>query len=88
MALYFAASGIGQVRSGADEPGEPYTSPARVLLNGLGSDELLGGYGRFKTAFKVGGWRAVVDEVGQLTVSLCPNAVLRVRIPDSHPFTR
>lgn len=40
-----------------------YTSPARVLLNGLGSDELLGGYGRHRTAFKAGGWQAVIDEV-------------------------
>lgn len=41
----------------------PYTSTARVLLNGLGSDELLGGYGRHRTAFNTGGWQAVIEEV-------------------------
>ena len=58
-ALYFAARGTGHVR---EHPGQ-YTSPARVLLNGLGSDELLGGYSRHRTAFKAAGWRAVIDEV-------------------------
>ena len=42
---------------------QPYISSARVLLNGLGSDELLGGYGRHRTAFKAGGWQAVINEV-------------------------
>lgn len=64
MALYFAARGVGKVRSSPDVQPEPYTSPARVLLNGLGADELLGGYGRHRTAFKAGGWPAVIDEVG------------------------
>ena len=63
MALYFAARGVGQVRSTASDIPTPYTSPARVLLNGLGSDELLGGYGRHRTAFQAGSWQAVIDEV-------------------------
>ena len=63
MALYFAARGVGKVRSGPDAQPEPYSSPARVLLNGLGSDELLGGYGRHRTAFQAGSWSAVIDEV-------------------------
>lgn len=63
MALYFAARGVGQIRSHPGAVPEPYTSPARVLLNGLGSDELLGGYGRHRTAFKHAGWQAIVDEV-------------------------
>ncbi len=62
-ALYFAARGVGQVRSSTDAEPIPYTSPARVLLNGLGSDELLGGYGRFKTAYNARGWQAIVNEV-------------------------
>lgn len=66
MALYFAARGKGQIRSHPDVPPVPYTSPARVLLNGLGSDELLGGYGRHRTAYTHGGWQAVVDEVNSL----------------------
>jgi asparagine synthetase B (glutamine-hydrolysing) len=63
MALYFASRGIGQVRTNPGAPPELYTSTARVLLNGLGSDELLGGYGRHRTAFTQGGWQAVIDEV-------------------------
>jgi len=71
MALYFAARGVGKVRSGPEAQPEPYTSPARVLLNGLGADELLGGYGRHRTAFKAGGWPAVIDEL-QLDIDRIP----------------
>ncbi|KAH9964424.1 asparagine synthase, partial [Russula dissimulans] len=71
MALYFAARGTGKVRSGPDTQSEPYTSPARVLLNGLGSDELLGGYGRHRTAYSTGGWPAVIDEL-QLEMDRIP----------------
>src|ERR1700761_3465590 len=63
MALYFASRGVGKVRRSVTAEPELYTSPARVLLNGLGSDELLGGYGRHRTAYSTGGWKAVVDEV-------------------------
>ena len=65
IALYFAARGIGEVRDNPGAGSKPYTSPARVLLNGLGSDELLGGYGRHRTAFKAAGWQAVIDEVSR-----------------------
>ncbi|KZT74799.1 hypothetical protein DAEQUDRAFT_659957 [Daedalea quercina L-15889] len=71
MALYFAARGVGQVRIKSDAEPNPYTSSARVLLNGLGSDELMGGYGRFRTAFKHGGWQAIVDEL-QLELNRIP----------------
>ncbi|KAI0724371.1 asparagine synthase-domain-containing protein [Cerioporus squamosus] len=63
IALYFAARGVGQVRPHPGAEAQPYSSPARVLLNGLGSDELLGGYGRHRTAFKAAGWQAVIDEL-------------------------
>ncbi|EMD41682.1 hypothetical protein CERSUDRAFT_146870 [Gelatoporia subvermispora B] len=71
VALYFAARGVGQIRSHPGAVPEPYTSPARVLLNGLGSDELLGGYGRHRTAFKHAGWQAIVDEL-QLELDRIP----------------
>ncbi|KAA1468623.1 hypothetical protein DENSPDRAFT_833998 [Dentipellis sp. KUC8613] len=71
MALYFAARGIGQVRSSPGVPPTPYTSPARVLLNGLGSDELLGGYGRHRTAYTAGEWKAVIEEL-QLEIDRIP----------------
>jgi asparagine synthetase B (glutamine-hydrolysing) len=70
MALYFAAHGTGKVRSGPDAQPKLYTSPARVLLNGLGSDELLGGYGRHRTTFHAGSWRAVIDEVRHQNIYL------------------
>ncbi|KIJ21561.1 hypothetical protein PAXINDRAFT_165027 [Paxillus involutus ATCC 200175] len=62
MALYFASRGIGRVRDSPTLEYRPYTSPAKVLLNGLGSDELLGGYSRHRTAFKIRGWQGVIDE--------------------------
>jgi len=64
IALYFASKGVGTIRRTTDSPKEAYTSPAKVLLNGLGPDELLGGYGRYKTVFsQYGGWSRVVEEV-------------------------
>jgi asparagine synthetase B (glutamine-hydrolysing) len=76
MALYFAARGVGKVRSCPEAQSEPYTSPARMLLNGLGADELLGGYGRHRTAFKAGGWPAVIDEVGHRTCHVVVNILV------------
>lgn len=61
LALFFASGGVGQIRKG--DTYVPYTSSARVLLNGLGSDELLGGYGRHRSVFNEGGWPAVINEV-------------------------
>ena len=69
-ALYFAARGEGQVRDSPTSEPRSYKSTARVLLNGLGSDELLGGYGRFRTAYKAAGWQAIVDEVSPLVSML------------------
>jgi len=55
---------VGTIRKTPESPREPYTSPAKVLLNGLGPDELLGGYGRYKTVFSQHGrWSRVVEEV-------------------------
>ncbi|KZT21680.1 hypothetical protein NEOLEDRAFT_1073160 [Neolentinus lepideus HHB14362 ss-1] len=71
MALYFASRGKGIVRERPDAPPEPYTSPAKVLLNGLGSDELFGGYGRHRTAYTTGGWSAVINEL-QLELDRIP----------------
>lgn len=44
-----------QVDTTAVTPSRVYESPARVLLVGIGADEQLGGYGRHRTAFRVGG---------------------------------
>jgi asparagine synthetase B (glutamine-hydrolysing) len=40
-----------------------YVSPAKVLLSGLGADELLSGYGRHRTAFRKGGFAALEEEL-------------------------
>ncbi|KAF9535815.1 asparagine synthase-domain-containing protein [Crepidotus variabilis] len=71
LALYFASRGQGQIRKSSDFGPTPYTSEARVLLNGLGSDELLGGYGRHRTAFETGQWLAVINEL-QLELDRIP----------------
>ncbi|KAE9410848.1 hypothetical protein BT96DRAFT_983532 [Gymnopus androsaceus JB14] len=66
LALYFASRGIGQVRPEPEDEPIPYTSPARVLINGLGSDELLGGYGRHRSAFITGGWAGLQLEIDRI----------------------
>ncbi|KAF5337217.1 hypothetical protein D9611_003371 [Ephemerocybe angulata] len=71
LALYFAARGKGQIRSAPAADPVPYISPARVVLSGLGSDELLGGYGRHRTAYGYGGWPAVIEEL-QLEIDRIP----------------
>ena len=63
LALWFASRGVGTIKAPRKTEAIPYASTARVLLNGLGSDELLGGYGRHRSAFKLGGWTAVIEEV-------------------------
>lgn len=57
-ALYFAARGTGTL-----ENGSTYCTSARVLLSGLGADELFAGYTRHATAFTRGGLRGLHDEL-------------------------
>lgn len=52
IAFYFAARGLGQLApTDVTSAPEPYRSTARVLLSGLGADELLGGYARHRRAY-------------------------------------
>ncbi|KAL9098296.1 MAG: hypothetical protein Q9163_006022 [Psora crenata] len=62
-ALYFAARGIGAVKDLNSEALIPYCTPARVLLSGLGADELFGGYTRHAKAFDRGGYPTLVEEL-------------------------
>ena len=57
LALYFAARGEGML------DGRPYKTASRVLISGLGADELFGGYQRHATAFDRGGFATLVDEL-------------------------
>ncbi|KAL9597269.1 MAG: hypothetical protein Q9219_005250 [cf. Caloplaca sp. 3 TL-2023] len=62
-ALYFAARGSGTVFSGISSHPVPYATPARVLLSGIGADELFAGYTRHATAFSRGGYQGLWNEL-------------------------
>lgn len=62
-ALYFAARGKGMGQLASDSQAEPYDTTARVLLSGLGADELFGGYVRHATAFTRSGYTGLIDEL-------------------------
>ena len=62
-ALYFAARGQGNSQTNPDTQPEKYTTTARVLLSGLGADELFGGYIRHETAFNRQGYAGLIDEL-------------------------
>lgn len=63
FALYFAARGIGLAQTGISTEPVPYTTPARVLLSGLGADELFGGYSRHGIAFQQHGYEGLIEEL-------------------------
>ena len=62
-ALYFAARGQGMVYDSSLEQNVPGTTSARVLLSGLGADELFAGYTRHATAFSRHGFQGLLDEL-------------------------
>ena len=62
-ALYFAARGCGTICNMVTGAVMPYVTPARVLLSGLGADELFAGYTRHATAFERRGCQGLLDEL-------------------------
>lgn len=67
-ALFFAARGKGCISERSSGNPVAYTTTARVLLSGLGADELFAGYTRHATAFKRGSFGSLLDEL-ELDVS-------------------
>ena len=67
-ALYFAARGVGNIQDNLGDLTRPYSTTARVLLSGLGADEIFAGYTRHSTAFRRLGYKGLVDEL-ELDVS-------------------
>ncbi|KAH6646131.1 asparagine synthase-domain-containing protein [Truncatella angustata] len=66
LALYFASRGVGSCYTDCtamDQSVPICTTPARVLLSGLGADELFGGYGRHEVAFKRDGYPGLIEEL-------------------------
>ncbi|KAK6810559.1 hypothetical protein RU639_013625 [Aspergillus parasiticus] len=64
-ALYFASRGQGSALDSHEGNAEPqhYTTPARVLLSGLGADELFAGYARHGMAYSRNGFEGLIDEI-------------------------
>ena len=62
-ALYFAARGRGLAQCPDSADLTFYESPARVLLSGLGADELFAGYTRHAAAFRRYGFPGLLDEL-------------------------
>lgn len=59
-ALYFASRGIGKAST---DKYLHYETSARVLLSGLGADEIFGGYQRHATSFARNGYIGLLDEL-------------------------
>lgn len=63
-ALYFASRGQGMAfESRRGDDAISYASPARVLLSGLGADELFAGYARHGMAYSRNGFEGLIEEI-------------------------
>lgn len=62
-ALYFAARGQGQATDLKFQHDDHCSTRARVLLSGLGADELFGGYGRHAQSFARQGYQGLISEL-------------------------
>lgn len=62
-AFFFASRGEGYLIDQRTGQHVSYASPARVLLNGLGSDEQMAGYARHRRLFHLDGFDALNEEI-------------------------
>ncbi len=62
-AFYFAARGVGVIHDGKASEPLAYTTPARILLSGLGADELFAGYSRHGAAFARNGFPGLLESM-------------------------
>ncbi|CAG8581674.1 17198_t:CDS:10 [Cetraspora pellucida] len=68
MAFWFAVRGHGQIaRSDGSEEMIRFESKAKVILIGVGADELLAGYSRHREAFNQGGWERLIQEASAIS---------------------
>ncbi|KAK9467279.1 asparagine synthase-domain-containing protein [Lipomyces arxii] len=63
LAFFFAAKGCGTLFKSPSSTGQPYRTTSRILISGLGADELFAGYMRHATEFKHRGYEALVGEL-------------------------
>jgi asparagine synthetase B (glutamine-hydrolysing) len=63
FAFYFASRGTGIVRAGRGSKPLAYTTSARILLSGLGADELFAGYSRHGAAFARNGFPGLLESM-------------------------
>lgn len=68
LAFFFAARGVGHItlsfESGQlSQKAEEYSTPSRILISGLGADELYAGYSRHSAGFRRGGYDTLAEEL-------------------------
>jgi asparagine synthetase B (glutamine-hydrolysing) len=62
-AFFFAARASGALYDSANNSYQLYTSPARVLISGLGADEMFAGYSRHAAAYSKNGYEGLLAEL-------------------------